>query len=329
MVARKRSRLLNQGFGLSVLIAIACSLTGYLSRLHPYLELTSHFKVQYLVIGCITLVFFSLSRKRSGIILSLCCILLNAAVILPWYFPASVPASPTSSSGTASPAKTHLRVLLANVNVKNQTYVPAIELIQREQPDLFAIIETNQTWLRELETLKASYPYQLRSPHAESFGIALYSKFPLRPEILSAPPEAEDFHLIATVAAQQPIAIIALHPPPPKNQRLSGQRNRELAAISRYIQTQKTPVIVIGDFNMTLWSPYYQQFTKDARLKDCRQGFGILPTWTTRFPPLYIPIDHCLVSPNITVMNIKTGNNVASDHLPVIAELSLPPNDRF
>ena len=316
-MAVRRSRWFGHGFRLSIVLAIVCSLTGYLSRLHPYLELTSHFKVQYLVIGCITLVFFSLSRKRSGIFLSLFCILLNAAVILPWYFPAS-------GTGVASAAENHLRVLLANVNVKNSTYAPAIDLIRREQPDLFAIIETNRTWLSELEAIKASYPYRLRSPHAESFGIALYSKFPLQPETISAPSEAEDFHVLATVAAQQPIGVIALHPPPPKNQRLSEQRNQELAAISRYIQTQKLPVIVIGDFNMTLWSPYYQQFTKDAGLKDCRQGFGILPTWTTRFPLLYIPIDHCLVSPKITVRQIKTGDNVASDHLPVIAELILP-----
>jgi endonuclease/exonuclease/phosphatase (EEP) superfamily protein YafD len=319
----KRSRWLSDGFRLSVLLAIVCSLTGYLSRLHPYLELTSHFKVQYLVVGCITLVFFGLSRKRSAILLSLFCVLLNAAVILPWYFPVSA-----ASVDIASPTKNHLRVLLANVNVKNQTYAPAIELIQREQPDLFAIVETNQTWLSELEIVKASYPYQLRSPHAQSFGIVLYSKFPLRPETLSASAEAEDFHLLATVVAQPPIAVVALHPPPPKNQRLSEQRNQELAVISRYIQAQKLPVIVIGDFNMTLWSPYYQQFTKDSGLKDCRQGFGILPTWTTRLPLLYIPIDHCLVSPKITVMNIKTGNNVASDHLPVIAELILPASDR-
>ena len=318
-MAVKRSRWLGHGFRVSILAAIVCSLTGYLSRLHPYLELTSHFKVQYLVMGCITLVFFSLSR-RSGILLSLFCILLNAAVILPWYFPA-----PASSAVSVSPAKNHLRVLLANVNVKNQTYAPTIDLIQREQPDLFAIIETNRTWLSELEAVKATYPYRLRSPHAESFGIALYSKFPLRPETISVPSEAEDFHVLATVAAQQPIGVIALHPPPPKNQRLSEQRNQELAAISRYIQAQKLPVIVIGDFNMTLWSPYYQQFSKDAGLKDCRQGFGILPTWTTRFPLLYIPIDHCLVSPEIIVMQIKTGTNVKSDHLPVIAELILPP----
>ena len=219
--------------------------------------------------------------------------------------------------------KTPLRVLLANVNVKNQTYAPTIDLIRREQPDLFAIIETNRSWLSELEVLKASYPYSLRSPHAESFGIALYSKFPLRPQAIDSPPEAADFHVIAAVAAEQPIVAIALHPPPPKNQPLSERRNRELTAISRYIQTQGLPVVVIGDFNTTLWSPYYQEFAKTAKLKDCRQGFGILPTWTTRVPLLYIPIDHCLVSPQIMLLNLKTGNNIASDHLPIIAELAL------
>lgn len=35
------------------------------------------------------------------------------------------------------------------------------------------------------------------------------------------------------------------------------------------------------------------------------------------------PIDHCLVSSEFTVKNIKTGNDIGSDHLPLIIELSL------
>jgi endonuclease/exonuclease/phosphatase (EEP) superfamily protein YafD len=115
-----------------------------------------------------------------------------------------------------------------------------------------------------------------------------------------------------------------LHPPPPKTQSLSKQRNQVLETLSHYIQTQKKPVVVIGDFNTTLWSPYYQRFTKSAGLKDCRRGFGILPTWTTRLPLLYIPIDHCLVSRLITVIDIQTGKNIASDHLPVRVEFAFP-----
>lgn len=37
-----------------------------------------------------------------------------------------------------------------------------------------------------------------------------------------------------------------------------------------------------------------------------------------------IPIDHCLISPEIKVSNIETGGNVNSDHLPLIIDLVIP-----
>jgi hypothetical protein len=58
-----------------------------------------------------------------------------------------------------------------------------------------------------------------------------------------------------------------------------------------------------------------------------------IPTWPTeaKFSPikpplswlLLIPIDHFLISPEIKVLDIRTGANVGSDHLPLIADLVL------
>jgi endonuclease/exonuclease/phosphatase (EEP) superfamily protein YafD len=39
---------------------------------------------------------------------------------------------------------------------------------------------------------------------------------------------------------------------------------------------------------------------------------------------LSIPIDHCLISPDIKVVNIRTGPNVGSDHRPLITDLIIP-----
>ncbi|WP_421656253.1 hypothetical protein [Leptothermofonsia sp. ETS-13] len=36
-----------------------------------------------------------------------------------------------------------------------------------------------------------------------------------------------------------------------------------------------------------------------------------------------IPIDHCLISPELTVTGIWTGPNVGSDHLPLITDLAI------
>ena len=77
----------------------------------------------------------------------------------------------------------------------------------------------------------------------------------------------------------------------------------------------------MGDLNITMWSPNYQEFVDRAELKNTRQGHGILPSWPTQFPVLSIPIDHVLVSSEIQVRDTRIGRNVGSDHLPIIVDL--------
>jgi endonuclease/exonuclease/phosphatase (EEP) superfamily protein YafD len=81
---------------------------------------------------------------------------------------------------------------------------------------------------------------------------------------------------------------------------------------------------VLGDLNMTVWSPYYKSFVEKTKLHNTRTGFGILPTWPAQSPLLFIPLDHCLVSEDIKVLHTRTGRNVGSDHLPLITDTVIP-----
>jgi endonuclease/exonuclease/phosphatase family metal-dependent hydrolase len=60
-------------------------------------------------------------------------------------------------------------------------------------------------------------------------------------------------------------------------------------------------------------------------LINAREGFGVLPTWPTYYgsTALMIPIDHCLVSEDIRVFNIRTGAHIGSDHLPLIVDIEI------
>ena len=60
---RLRRGICGKGFELSILSAIALSIAGYGGRFHPYLELACHFKLQYCVVGCAGLIFFSYGHQ--------------------------------------------------------------------------------------------------------------------------------------------------------------------------------------------------------------------------------------------------------------------------
>jgi endonuclease/exonuclease/phosphatase (EEP) superfamily protein YafD len=77
----------------------------------------------------------------------------------------------------------------------------------------------------------------------------------------------------------QIVSLVAAHPPPPIKSALFKARNQQLEAIGKYIKSLSTPVIVTGDLNITMWSPYYKRLMSQAGLKNARQGFGLVPTW--------------------------------------------------
>ncbi|MCU0566024.1 MAG: endonuclease/exonuclease/phosphatase family protein [Oculatellaceae cyanobacterium Prado106] len=300
-------------FGGLTVGAIALSLLGYLGTFNFLFDLAAHFKVQYCAVGCFCLIIFGLIKNYRWAMLSMLCILLNLTVILPWYLPVSQPVQDQP-----------LRVFLANVNVNNPNYDQAIALITEEKPDLVAILETNRQWLQELQVIEPYLPFSLVSPRAEGFGIALYSRFPLKGVTIEPPVADKDYHLVANLSIQgRPITLVVMHPPPPKDPTLTEFRNRELQIIGNYVAGVGQSAIVVGDLNTTMWSPFYQRFARQARLRNSRLGFGILPTWPSMLPPLYIPIDHCLVSSDIEVTNTRTGSDIGSDHLPVITDLRL------
>lgn len=332
MVGRWKIRLMNQWLlrlvQLSAIVAFLLSIAGFLGELHYLLELAVHFKWQYLAVGCVAFIFFALRRQQIWLVFSFSIVLLNLGFVLPWYLPSNTILPQSIATTTSTKNQTSLKLLLANVNIENRNYTATLDLIRVTNPDIFAIVETNQNWLDQLTAVASLLPYSIQSPNARTFGVAIYSKFALKPVMIPTLPaatvsEVEDYHIGATIEINQnSVTFIAMHPPPPRTLTLTTLRNQELQLIGNFVQTNPSATIVLGDFNTTMWSSAYQQFEQRTGLKNARQGFGILPTWTTRLPILFIPIDHGLISSDFQVLNIKTGKNLGSDHLPLIIEVA-------
>ena len=293
-----------------------------------YLEIFSHFQVQYLIATLILTSVTLCLRHFRILLVTLFCSATLSAQVLPWYVPSHI--------GTQA----NYRVLVANLNFSNRDATKTLALMDAEQPDLALFMEVSKAMETQLEPLEETLPYSTNV--ASDSGILLYSKYPLTDIHL------QQFGLNAkrSLATHlningQTFSLVATHPLPPMEPDMFRSRNTVLADAGDYIKTQTEPVIFLGDLNTTMWSPYYQALIHHTGLKNTRQGFGIRPTWPRavsyyRLPawarwietPLQIPIDHCLVSPEINVADIHTGTETGSDHAPIVVDLMLPSSKK-
>ncbi|MDZ7962083.1 MAG: endonuclease/exonuclease/phosphatase family protein [Aulosira sp. DedQUE10] len=313
----------------TLLILGFLSLGSYIAWFWP-LELFAHFRVHYLIVSLITTIILGiLWRKRHLkskliVIAALLLVGLNVIEVLPWYLP--------HAQQLAGNASKQIRLLSFNINIDNYNYNEVIKVVQDNQPDAALLIEIDQRGFENLKTgLKSTLPYTFRSPGG---GLALFSRLPIQDVKANNFNGKGGHNIIATlVVDKKPITLIGTHPLVPITRNNFHQRNLQLAALSDYIQEINQPLIIMGDFNLTPWSPYYQQFINKTNLHNTRLGFGILPSWPrpathVNLPNwlislMNIPIDHCLVSKHFSVAGINTGANGNSDHAPLITDLVL------
>ena len=295
--------------GVLVLYAICVvSLMGYGGLYNSWLDLTSHFRPYYAVCLLIGTLYLAGTRRWRQLLPVLGCFALGAWSILPWYL---TPAGPVDRTG-------NLRVLLANVLTSNTHHDRLLELIEREQPDVLVLLETDTNWIASLEPLEASYPFHLAVPRSDNFGIAIYSRLPMS-DLRVVTPGQDLPSIIGTLTVgNQAVELIGTHPIPPIRGRRFRMRNEQLADLANLVSG---PTILAGDLNLTMWSPHHARFESESGLRNTRRGFGILPSWPTGEIPVKIPLDHCLVSDDILVRDTRLGPSIGSDHLPLIVDL--------
>lgn len=343
----------------SALILNLVSLGGYFfGQLHPYLELLSHFRGQTLAVGWVGVaLFLSLDfwwqRSRRwptpshalGVSLSLFCLGINLAALVPWYLP---PAAPPA----AGPV---LRCLVANVYGRNDQYDRLLDLIDRSQPDLIVLLEFTPDWQSALQVLDRNFPHQMPVPRRDSFGAALYSRLPLDQVRVETLAQSNLPTIVADLTwNDHPFRLYSIHPPPPITAPSFALRNALLKQWATDLQTRDRPVVLAGDWNLSPWSPYYHQFIKQTELHNSSQGFGLQATWPTPgvLPQKVlektgkadrsagfaatspwpwgesfwqIPIDHVLISPEWRSVGFQRGDPIGSDHYPLIVDLQWHP----
>ena len=283
---------------------------------HRYLELFSHFRLQYLLASATCAVILALFKNYAFTIALLLVAVFNSVFVVPWYFP--------DPKNTAGDTQADLTILHSNVLTRNVKFEDFIELVNQENPDLFVMQEVNQKWLYEIRELEKVYTHKHTIPQEDNFSIAMYSKYPFESVKEVKWGTSNLPSIMATISITgQLVTVIATHPLPPVGNDYYHSRNSQIDKVAEVSRNHQGPLILIGDLNVTMWSHDYMPLELGTDLRNARKGFGILPTWPTQLPLFMIPIDHCLVSSHFVVRDIRVGKDIGSDHLPLIVKLSL------
>jgi len=302
---------------LTVLTAIVVLTLASQFGKHLYIELTTHFRFQYVVATIICTMVLAAFQSWKFVPIAIMCALINAMYVVPYY------SFKAKRSGNSSPIP--LRLLQANVLKNNTNYKALLERVSGNQPDLVVLQEVTDDWNELTQLLQADYPFVESVPLPEGAGMAILSRYKFTDvQVLHFDSSAHVAILVRFNVKEKSISVLAMHPTTPISPTKFKNRNLQFREASKLLNSFEGSKVLVGDLNTTMWSPYFMDLIRNSGLRDARMGYGLCTTWPMPLPSfLRLPIDHCLVSDDLRVTRLQIGPNIGSDHRPLIVDLSL------
>lgn len=317
-----------RGFGrvfAGVLVALVgglCLATGLaaVARTGWLPELATHFRPQYGVLGALLGVLAVVAGRRLAAMVAAVITVVNLwfawPYLAPWF------ANPIPRAG-GTPS-----VVSLNVHYRNTDYERVLGYLRAVKPEVLVLEELTPDWSRALQPVLEGYPHSLAASRRSPWGLGVYSRYPLRETLDTDLGVRGSFNVIATVDwPAGPVRLIAVHLASPTRPRFAQARNRQLGQIAQILAATDPalPRLLVGDLNITPFSPYLRDFLAHTGMHDARRAQGLHGTWPGWLPPLQIPIDHAIVDGSLAATRVQRGPAVGSDHYPLEVRLVRAP----
>jgi endonuclease/exonuclease/phosphatase (EEP) superfamily protein YafD len=301
----------------------AATLLSMTARVFWLGDLAVHFPLQYAALALMAFLVFVGIRRPAWAALALGIAVANALGAAPALAASAPQEAQALMQGDEPPVR--LRMVSINVLYRNREYRQVTDFILRERPDAVALMEISDTWRREIATLGRDYPYRYETRGSSGRGVSLWSRFPLRDAaVLDIGSDYEPAIQATLLVSGRPVRVFVVHAAWPVTPELTTLRNRQLQAVAQYARETRTlPLVVLGDLNISPFSPHFQRMLREGGLRSASAGFGWYPTWPTYMPVAGIQIDHALVSERIRVQAFECGSLEGSDHRPIRVDLAL------
>lgn len=223
-----------------------------------------------------------------------------------------------------------IALMVSNVLTTNRNADALLQLVHARKPDLLLTVESDQWWQDKLDVLQADYPYNVKRPLDNLYGMHLYSRLPLvEPAVhFLVEHDVPSIHTEVRLRSGRLVQLHCVHPAPPSptENATSAERDAELMLVATALDKPARSVIVMGDLNDVAWSATTRMFQQLSGLLDPRVGRGMFSTYHARVPFLRWPLDHVFCSADFTVVSLARLTDIGSDHFPIEAVLCLSPS---
>ena len=300
----------------TALLSLTALVLGFLGRwLWPF-DLLNHFRVHCVAVLVIAaIVLLGLRDWKNGIVG-----VLAAAIAAIPLFDYLAPRGLTPLQSATEPS---LRVLSLNVWFRNEDMARIADYLATSGADIAVLQEISEHQGRLLHAALEMYPHAYVQGASESDAV-VFSRWPIAAaETVQLSADGVSAIRVTVEWEARPITLVAAHLHWPIGSRTSDRRNAELAGLAVFAQSHADPLLMLGDFNITPWSPHFRAFLDASGLHDCARGHGLDPTWPSQIIALGIRIDHCFASPHWRTLDARVGPSVGSDHRPMLVELQL------
>ena len=188
--------------------------------------------------------------------------------------------------------------------------------------DVLVLTEFGPNKIDQLHVLEHDYPYRQECAADWDCAIAVLSRHPFTSagSVSSSPGNGPARVWITFGEGDNALTVMGVHAVAPlPSPRWHGA---ELEALADIVHRTQGAVVLAGDINTTPWTSTFSSFVLRSGLEPMGRFLPSYPAGSAGLPQW--AIDHIFASPGIRFNDVRLGPNMGSNHLPVIAYVTLP-----
>ena len=227
--------------------------------------------------------------------------------------------------GAQAAAATCFTAMSVNVKVENDRYAQIAEQVERIDPDILFLMETDEEWAAQLEPVLAGYEHVDRHPQPNAFGLVFATRLRVIKTNIVENTHRDTPTLYATVQpGSRPVEFIGLHPKPPLPSWDTQMRDENIVKAGVQTPDRLPDAMVMGDFNDVPWSRTTTKFRDTGEWRDPRIGRGTYPTFPASLVAIGWPLDQMMLKGDLELTEFEVLPDNGSDHRALYARVCAP-----